>query len=153
MPKDVKRAYFDTAFVVKCYVRETASEGVRDFAATVAEPATSELARTEFAAAIHRRRREAALTRSQATAMLAQFDADCADRIWTFVPISSTVINRVVFTFSTLPITTHLRAADAMHCATAPEIGLKHIYSNDNHLVSAAHHCALKAVNLSAPST
>ncbi len=148
MPKNVKRAYFDTAFVVKCYVWETGSEEVRDFAATVLELVTSELARTEFAAAIHRQRRESALTKPQATAILAQFDADCADRIWTFVPVSSTTIDRVVSIFSTLPPTTHLRAADAIHCATAAELGLKHIYSNDKHLLAAAHHFALKAVNL-----
>ena len=144
------RAYFDTAFVVKCYALEHGSADVRAFAAATAELVTSELVRAEFAAAIHRKRREDAFTRRDANAIRAQFDADYDDGVWTLLPVSSTVLERVSATYGALPSNVYVRAADAMHCASAVEFGLAHIYSNDQHLLAAAPHFKLRGTDLTA---
>jgi predicted nucleic acid-binding protein len=146
----IARAYFDTAFVVKCYVPEPGSDAVRAFASRVDELVTSELTRAEFAAAVHRHRREKAFTRKDADAVLAQFDADCAAHVWTLVPVSSTVLNDVWSRFATLPPSVSLRAADAMHCASAALTGFDVIYSNDRQLLAGAKHFGLGGVDLTA---
>ena len=143
-------AYLDTAFVFKCYVFENGSEAVRSLATETDDLVTSELTRAEFAAAVHRKRREKALTKREATAVVAQFDADCADGIWTFIPVNAAILQRVCTGFASLPVTTALRAADAIHCASAVEYSLDRIYSNDRHLLDASSHFKLIGVDVTA---
>ena len=141
-------AYFDTAFVVKCYVSEDGCEAVRAAASVMAQLVTSELARAEFAAAIHRKRREHNIVRRDASAFLTQFDTDCADGVWSFVPVSSAVIARAWGVLHDLPTAVYLRAADAIHCASAVEFGLPLIYSSDRHVLKAALHFKLKGIDV-----
>ena len=144
------RRYVDTAFVVKCCVFEVGSESVRALASDTDELITSALARAEFAAAVRRKRRENALTQPEADAIAAQFAADCADGIWTFIPINDVVLQRVSVAFASLRTSTALRAADAIHCASAVECGANHIYSNDRHLLGAASDFKLLGIDVTA---
>ena len=141
-------AYFDTAFVLKCYIPEAGSEEVRAAAASTEQLVTSELARAEFAAAMHRKRRDRVLSKRDADAVLEQFDSDCRARVWEFIPVSGAVLDRVSEAFSQLPTVVALRSADALHCATAAEIGLTEIYSNDRHLLAGASHFGLTGIDL-----
>lgn len=151
LPPAVTSRYLDTAFVFKCYVLENGSEAVRSLATDTDDLVTSELTRAEFAAAVHRNRREKAITRREATAVVAQFDADCADGIWTFIPVNAAILQRVCEAFASLPVSTALRAADAIHCASAAAYGVDRIYSNDRHLLDASSHFHLVGVNITAP--
>ena len=143
-------AYFDTAFVVKCYIREAGSERVRALASETDELITSDLTRAEFAAAVHRKRREGFLTLSEAQVVFAQFIADCSDRVWTFLPVNAVVLQRVTSAFASLPDSVALRAADAIHCASAAERGLDVIYSNDRQLLGASSNFNLRGVDVTA---
>jgi predicted nucleic acid-binding protein len=100
---------------------------------------------------VHRKRREKALTRREAAAVAAQFDADRADGIWTFIPVNAAIIRRVCEAFAALPVSTALRAADAIHCASAAAYGVDRIYSNDRHVLEASSHFKLTGVDVTAP--
>lgn len=95
--------------------------------------------------------RSGSLTRREATAVVAQFDADCAAGIWTFIPVNAAILQRVCEAFASLPVSTALRAADAIHCASAAAYGVDRIYSNDRHLLDASSHFNLIGVNVTAP--
>lgn len=140
-PIDV--AYFDTANLLRCYVMERGSEAVRAVASRTEQLVTSELARAEFAAAVHHKRRERSLSTRDAKVVVGQFAADCDAHVWEFVPVSPAVLHRVDTAFATLPSAVPLRSADAIHLASAAELGLSQIYSNDRHLLGAARYFGL----------
>jgi predicted nucleic acid-binding protein len=143
-------AYFDTAFILKCYVPEPGSALVRRAAASFDQLVASELARAECAAAFHRKRRERTLTRREVEVLIDQFESDCEARVWEFIPLAGAALHRVWQTFATLPSNVVLRSADAIHCATAAEIGLDRIHSNDRHLLGGARYFGLAGIDLTA---
>ena len=50
--------------------------------------------------------------------------------------------------FATAPASTYLRAAGAIHLATAAEHGFAEIFSNDKHLLAAAPLFGLRGMNV-----
>ena len=64
------------------------------------------------------------------------------------MPLTDAILDRVEAVFATAPATTYLRAADALHLATAAEHGFAEIYSNDRHLLAAAPLFGLRGVNV-----
>lgn len=144
----VDRAYFDTAFIVRCYLDEPGANDVRGFARQVDRLISGEHARAEFVAALHRALREKRITVAQFHAVMGQFHEDVHWGIWTFVPINAHVCARVDDVFAGLPASIPLRAADALHCACAREAGLDVIYSNDRKLLEGADHFGLTGVDL-----
>jgi predicted nucleic acid-binding protein len=76
---------------------------------------------------------------------MAQFDDDCGQGLWTWLPLTSALVQRAAVAFTHLPRPVFLRAADALHLTCAQEHGLRAIYTNDRHMSSAARHFRLKA--------
>ena len=142
--------YFDTAYIIKLYLCEDGSEEAMRGANESGGLASSALALSELHAALHRNLREKHLDRDEFGAVLERFRADVELGMWHWLPVSMPVHQRVATTYRELPASVYLRAADAIHLATAAEHGFREIYSNDRHLLAAAPYFSLRGIDLSA---
>ena len=77
-----------------------------------------------------------------------QFDKDCNSGAFRWLPFSPAVLAEMRGVYRRLPRSVPLRAGDAIHLACAAENGFKEIYSNDQHLLSAARHFGLRGQNV-----
>ena len=130
--------YFDTAYIVKCYVKEDGWQQVRKLARDQERIACSVFGRLELHAALHRKMRENPLAEDQLKVVLRQFRADEEKRLWTWLPLTAAIMTEVAATFSSLPGDVFLRTGDAIHLLTARQNGLQEVFSNDQRLLDAA---------------
>ena len=140
--------YFDVSYIVRMYFEDPGWERVRSLAAE-APVACSLHGYSEVIAAIHRKYREKVLTASQYHQTLEQFELDCDEHAYSWLPVSAAVSSRLRKCFEDLPRTVFLRASDALHLACAAENHLREIYSNDRILLAAASHFALRGIDVS----
>lgn len=141
-------AYYDSNYLLKLQILETGSTDVRAHAATVLEIHTAQHSRAEFASAAFRKVREGVATSTDYQRLIAQLKSDIATTTVVMLPITDAIIDRIESVFANAPTTTYLRAADALHLATAAEHGFTEIYSNDKHLLAAAPLFGLRGVNV-----
>ncbi len=139
--------YFDTSYVVRLFLEDSGWQKVRQLAATD-RLACGLHGRAEVIAAFHRRFRGGAITQPDLHQLIGQFEQDCEAGAFHWLPLSSAVIARLTKVYSGLPKTTPLRAADALHLASAAENSFKEIYSNDIHQLAAAIHFHLRGTNV-----
>jgi len=144
-------AYFDTAYLLKLYRTEPGSEAVRALAAKADVLVCSLHGPAELIAAVHRKVREGTATRAHVDALLAQVAADRAAGALDWLPITEAHLDRVTAAFRHAPSTVYLRAADALHLASAAEAGFVEIYSNDRHLLAAAPLFGLRGLDVIGP--
>lgn len=140
--------YFDSAYIVKCYLWETGSEDVRALAESGDSIGSCELARVEFSAAVHRQVREKHISEKQAAGVFQRFHHDERDGYWTFFPLTTPLMEQCGDFFETLPRHVFLRTADALHLLCAKKQGFKTLYSNDAHLLAAASHFGLNGIDV-----
>ena len=139
--------YFDTSYMVRLYFEEPGWEEVREL--RTAEPWACCLhGRAETIAAFHRKFREALIARDKFLEMVGQFDDDCRNGEFHWLPVEERLVAALTDDFLQLPPTLFLRAADALHLACAREHGFKTIYSNDKNLLAAAKHFGLRGKNV-----
>jgi predicted nucleic acid-binding protein len=140
--------YFDTAYLLKCYIKETGWENIRALASQAGSVACSVYGRMELHAALHRKLRESEVTGNQLTVVFRQIDLDDSQRLWNWLSLTESIIASVGESFRILPPSLFLRTADAVHLVTAKSTGFSDIYSNDIHLLTAAPHFGLEGKNI-----
>lgn len=98
----------------------------------------SELVRVELMGVFHRQLREKKWTTTQFLTAIRQFTNDDVGGFWTWVALDSAIVEGAARTFTTLPDSVFLRAADCLHLVTALHHGFSEIYTHDPHQKSAA---------------
>ena len=139
-------SYFDSSYIAKFYLDEPESEAVRRLAESVGQVRCAVIGQIEVAAVFHRKLREGAFDTSAFREVMSQFDDDCSQGLWTWLPITAGLAMAAAAAFARLPRTVFLRAADAFHLVCASEHGLPEIYTNDRQMTAAARHFHVKAI-------
>jgi predicted nucleic acid-binding protein len=141
-------AYYDANYLFKLQCVEPGTVEVRNHASTADVLFCSMHGRAEIVSAAHRKVREGKATKAQFHSLVAQFHADAAAGMLQWLPVTEALYARIESAFSAAPATTYLRAADALHLASAAEHGFTEIYSNDRHLLASAPLFGLRGVNV-----
>lgn len=139
--------YLDTTYIVRLYTRDAGWEKVRSLSST-GEICCSSHGQAETVAAFHRKFREGAIDQSDLRQLIGEFERDCKGGAFAWLPVGPSVLERVVATYATLPNTSYLRAADAIHLSCAAENDCKEVYSNDSRLLAAANYFGVKGMNV-----
>lgn len=139
--------YFDTSYLVRLYYQDPGADAVRALAATD-HLACAAHGQAEMIAAFHRKLREGAIRAAAYAALVGQVEAHIQAGAFRWIPQSADILARIRKTYEKLPSTVFLRAADAVHLATAAESGFRAVYSHDAHLLAAAKHFGLDGRNL-----
>ena len=142
--------YFDTSYLFRLYFDDPGFAVARGLAAADSLACAAH-GQAEIFAAAHRKLREGTITPKSYQALLAQFEVDRASGAFHWLPSGPEVLERIRTVYAALPRTVYLRGADALHLATAAANGFKAVYSNDTHLLTAAHHFKVKGLNPLAP--
>lgn len=137
--------YFDTSYIIKCYLNEPASELVRRLAESSEGMGCSLHARVEFWTAVKRNVRERLISAEEATATFQRFQEDEANGVWHWFPMERNCVHLACERIAAASDTVLLRAADALHLACAIAQGFQEIYTHDRHMLAAATVFGLKA--------
>ena len=130
--------YFDTSYIAKFYFNEPESARVRELVRKADAIHSSLWALAEFHAVIHRRMREGALSRDEGLNLALRFDDHVADGLWVLIPVHEALLRRTGILILSAPTDLFIRTADAVHLATAHEIGERDVWTNDRHMLAAA---------------
>jgi predicted nucleic acid-binding protein len=146
-------SYVDAGYIAKFYVDEPDSSSVRRLAESLAEVHCATLGRVEVSAALHRKLREGAFGEAPFREVIAQFEDDCAKGLWTWIPVTASLVAATVAAIRNAPKTLFIRAADAIHLTCARQSGFTEIYTSDRHMTGAAPHFRVKAIALGSRMT
>ncbi len=135
--------YVDSAYIAKFYVNEPDSPAVRKVIQDATHLSSSGLAVVEVTCVFHRHVREGSLSRSQGRELMALFKSHVDADVWGLISITDSLLLRTTSLIRGLPSNVPLRAAGAIHLATALETGEVEVWTNDRHLLAAAIHIGL----------
>lgn len=130
--------YLDSAYIAKFYVNEPDAAAVRKLIGQASHTCSSSWALLEVTCVFHRHMREGSLTSKQGTELIDLFRAHVEADIWSFLPVTDTILRTTATLVRGLPASIPLRAGDAIHVATALDSGEPEIWTNDRHLLAAA---------------
>jgi predicted nucleic acid-binding protein len=140
--------YFDSNYILKCYLPEPDAHVVRALASQPVTKSCSRYGRVEVMAALHRKLREGSLTRAQHRRVWSNVLADEAAGVWTWLPFDTAVEHTMEHALLTLGPRAFLRTGDAIHLSTASLNGFREIHSQDRHVLRAAAAFGLKGVDV-----
>jgi uncharacterized protein len=130
--------YLDTSYIAKFYFNEPESTRVRKLVRTAEAIHSSLWALAEFHAVIHRRLREGASSPIDARDLASRFSEHIDEGLWNLVPVNDALLRRTSALMISAPRDLFIRTADAVHLATANEIGEREVWTNDRHMLAAA---------------
>ena len=139
--------YFDTSYLVRLYYQDSGADAVRALAASD-HVASAAHGQAEMFAAFHRKLREGAIPPAAYAALLGQVQAHIEAGAFRWLSQDEQVFTRIRHVYRKLPRSVFLRAADAIHLATAAESSFLIVYSNDAHLLAAAQHFGIQGKNI-----
>lgn len=139
--------YFDTAYLLKCYLPENGFAQVRQLLAKEQTVACCAFGRLELTTAIRRAIRENRLPASAMPTIISLLASDDANGVWTWLPLTVHLIESAAREAREIPANVYLRAGDALHLMCAREHGFE-LYSNDRHMLLAAPHFGVQAKNV-----
>lgn len=128
--------FFDSSYIVRCYLNEPGSRPVRELAETRGPIAACELARVEFYTAIHRHLIQGTLSANAAAQILDQFENETSRWIW--VQVDATLLERTSAMLRKSGPMTAVRALDAIHLVCAANNGCTEFYTHDRQQLHAA---------------
>lgn len=137
-------AYFDTACLVKCYVREDGTDATLSAATSLGRIHCSTFGRVELASGLRRARRENRISAHTLNVIMLQVADDVRRSTFEWIPVSTQIVEGARAQMSELPTAVVLRAGDAIHLATARLAGFGEIWSTDKRLLAAAAHFGLE---------
>ncbi len=132
--------YLDSAWIAKYYVNEPDASAVRKAIRRVSWVCSSAWALLEVTCVFHRHVREGSLTPAQGRELIDLFNGHVDGGVWNLAPITEALLRRTALLIRGLPREVSLRAGDAVHIATALEVGEPEIWTNDRHQLAAAPH-------------
>jgi predicted nucleic acid-binding protein len=135
--------YLDSAYVAKYYVNEPDAAAVRKLIRRASFVCTSAWALAEVSCVFHRHVREGSLSLAQGQELMHLFRSHVEDELWNLIPVSEGLLRRTATLVRGLPSHVPLRAGDAIHLATALDVGEQEVWTNDRHLFAAAPHVGL----------
>lgn len=130
--------YFDTSYIAKFYFNEPESARVRALVRGADAIQSSLWAWAEFHAVVHRRLREGSSSAGDPRDLLSHFSEHVAQGLWNLVPVNEALLRRTSALMVSAPLDLFIRTADAVHLATACEIGEREVWTNDRHMLAAA---------------
>ena len=139
--------YFDTSYLVRLYYQDAGADAVRALAATD-HVACASHGQVEMMAAFHRKLREGAIRPAAYAALMGQVRTHIDAGAFRWLAQDSEIFLRIRHVYQKLPVVVFLRAADAIHLATAAEFALRIVYSNDAHLLAAAKYFGVEGRNV-----
>lgn len=137
------RLYLDSAYIAKCYLREPGTDAVLDLVEASQTRVSSEWAKVEVVAVLHRHLREGKIDRPTFEGLLEQFQRESASGVWQWVAVNTERLLEATRAFQTLPPDCFLRSADCLHLVSARQAGFREVYSNDKRLLDACPHFGL----------
>jgi predicted nucleic acid-binding protein len=130
--------YFDTSYIAKFYFNEPESPRVRELVRKANAIHSSLWALAEFHAVIQRRLREGSSTVGDAQDLASRFAEHVDQGLWNLIPVNEALLRRTSALMVSAPREIFIRTADAVHLATAREIGERDVWTNDRHMLAAA---------------
>ena len=138
--------YFDTNYILKCYLTEPGSQEATDaFRKNAGNIASSRVSRVEWHAAIRRKLLANDLTPADASRIRAQMDEDEAAGLWTWLPFDEALLDGLAVWLRTTAFAGGVKTLDGIHVESARLAGITQIYSHDAQVKAAAQSFGLVA--------
>lgn len=131
--------YLDTSYIAKFYFNEPESPRVRELIRKANAVYSSLWAFAEFHAVLHRHLREGSFSHSDARDLGLRFSEHIEDGLWNLISVNEALLRRTSALMLAVPGDLFLRTADAVHLTTAQDLGEREVWTNDRHMLAAAH--------------